>query len=232
MVAGAGVSASLIREDRKRAIELLGSGQSFSVLIRSDRAAVAFIHGSNPDDFGNALRRSRVPLLNRTDAVIVPAPESTGVNFVRSALSLLASSKVFTVGSATPLLDAGIRVEEELRGESIIELPGGVRIVSAAPSTSWTALVESGTERYAIGLGLFEPDDGTAERFAGLAGWIQMDGETLSQETIEQTMPASIYVPAASMSGNEAWTHYDAMGSRAPHIVRVHTREVTRISLT
>jgi hypothetical protein len=224
---GGGVSAMLLREDRKASLTLLGSGQSLSALISSQRARVALLHGTDPADFGNALRQARVPLLAHTDITLVPDPQNTGRTFISTALTQLGKTKVYVSGDATPLLDAGITVDEVLVAKTSLALPGDVTLDIEEPDeASWRATLTATNGAAAIVVG-----DGIPSIGAGpFATWVQLQGALPSSDQFAGNGPQTIVIPASAMSGAAVREYQDA-ASWNPTIVRVHAGEAQMIDL-
>ncbi|MBX3070071.1 MAG: hypothetical protein KF883_06245 [Thermomicrobiales bacterium] len=227
LLLGGGVSAMLLREDGKASLTLLGSGQSLSALISSERARVALLHGTDPADFGNALRQARVPLLAHTDITLVPDPVNTGRTFISTALTQLGKTRVYVSGNATPLLDAGIAVDEVLVAKTSIALPGDVTLEIEEPDeASWRARLTATSSDVAIVVG-----DGTSSIGAGpFTVWVQLQGALPASDQFAGNGPETIVIPASAMSGAAVREYQDA-AIWNPTIVRVHAGEAKSIDL-
>ena len=132
LIASTALGASWMREERQPTLTVLGCRNGLSALLTAGGARLLLLGGTDDADFGNALADARNPLLSRIDLVIVQG-QTTPPPLVRSALRAVDARRVYTIGSARELLDAGIHVDRELTVPYQLDLPveTGVMIAPA-----------------------------------------------------------------------------------------------------
>ncbi len=229
-----GVSALLLNSERSASLTMLGSGSGMSVLVSSGRSRLLFLNGSDPADFGNALRRAQTPLLKRVDIVIV-ANELAGATFVRASLDQIDYEHLYVIGDERNLLDAGIVVEKSVADKMSVELPGAlsidlnVRRDAETGDASWIAHLTQEQRCAAVAWG--DPAQ-TIELISGkLGAWVQLDGSIPESERLRSIGPASISLPASSMSGRDFADAFPDDDTWQPERRRIHAGEATHLRM-
>ncbi|MEZ4500935.1 MAG: hypothetical protein R2839_12885 [Thermomicrobiales bacterium] len=231
MLLGSGVAIVLLRAERDSGLTVLGSGRSLSALVNSERARIAILHGSDAADFGNALRRASIPLFPRTDIAIIPDPSGTETTFLRAALSQLGESLVVCSGDATPLLDAGISVDQSFVDPTRLSLPGEISLEVTSGTDAWSCQVSAADRTVRIQLGSSSSDIAVAGASESVQAWVQLDGKLPAPDVLTRSHPATVYIPAAAMSAATFRDTLQITAEWSPILRRVHAGEAERIAL-
>jgi hypothetical protein len=225
--------ASLFVESERPAIHLLGSGASISVLIRSGGSRIVVLAGTDAADFGNALSRASLPLLNRIDVVLVANPDAAP-RFVQRCLDQCGNPPALVLGPSRRLLDAGIPVNREVTLPLRVDLPGSVELT--LPLTSLRDLESGATWSGLLSVGTFSVlmSHGTGEAIlenapSASSAWIRLDAMA-SVEELREIRPGALAVPASSLSGSQLRAELSKLDYPASG-VRVHAGDAVRLQV-
>ncbi|MGD9711492.1 MAG: hypothetical protein AB7V46_05420, partial [Thermomicrobiales bacterium] len=215
-------------------LAMLGSGSTMSVLIGAGGARLLLLDGTDPADFGNALKKESVPLLNRVDIVIVSNQEA-GSTFVHTALDQVEYERLSVIGDSTGLLDAGVAVREQIRHSLEIRMPDQVSVMiqrgtdSGDDQPGWYATLSNGSIRILLTAG--QPTTSMSSLTGPIAAWIQIDDRMPDPEVLRSLVPRAIYVPAATVSGREFAQRVPSEGGWDPLRFRVHAGDAIKLNL-
>ena len=223
--------AAMLVRDRDPSLTVLGSGDNLSALVSAGGARVLILQGTNATEFGNAYSRSRPPLLDRADLLVVADPEAN-IGFVTRVADQIGSPLIAVLGSGESLMNAGVQVRYEFTLPHRLALPAGMALTlpskvgpaDAAPG-EWVATVTCQAMTVLISCGPGEDIEGLPRN---PAVWIRLDG-SIGPEALSRIYPSAVIIPASAMSGPELRADLATLPAGAVPGFRVHSGDAARL---